>query len=253
MASSRLMVPSRIPLMHWQPAMTRRSQRTRPSRVAASARVVVAGQPQVVAGLPRLAGDDRAGRAEVLPGRGRGGQDGRRIPLAVEEELDDVLPRPPGVVEVGGRLVPLGELAVDPGDGQQGLPAHVLAHGHVDMGVGVDLDDPGRALGPLQVAPGPVDGLGHACQQHGALLRVSVRIVSTRGSVGGRSASDGRSAAHGSAGSTSAPSARAAVVTVGPARRVSTTQVSLLPPPCDELTTREPARRATRVRPPRVT
>ena len=34
---------------------------------------------------------------------------------------------------------------------------------------------------------------------------------------------------------------------------VSTIQVSLLPPPWDELTTREPGRRATRVRPPRVT
>jgi hypothetical protein len=34
---------------------------------------------------------------------------------------------------------------------------------------------------------------------------------------------------------------------------VSTTQVSLLPPPWDELTTRDPGWRATRVRPPRVT
>src|SRR6185369_13206455 len=30
-------------------------------------------------------------------------------------------------------------------------------------------------------------------------------------------------------------------------------QVSLLPPPCDELTTKDPLRNATRVRPPRVT
>ena len=30
----------------------------------------------------------------------------------------------------------------------------------------------------------------------------------------------------------------------------SSTQVSLLPPPCDELTTSEPLRMATRVRPP---
>lgn len=33
----------------------------------------------------------------------------------------------------------------------------------------------------------------------------------------------------------------------------STTKVSLLPPPCEELTTSEPLRSATRVRPPRVT
>ena len=39
MASSRLMVPSRIPWMRWHPAMTRRSHRTRPSRVSASARL----------------------------------------------------------------------------------------------------------------------------------------------------------------------------------------------------------------------
>src|SRR6187551_364049 len=32
-----------------------------------------------------------------------------------------------------------------------------------------------------------------------------------------------------------------------------TIQVSLLPPPCDELTTKDPLRRATRVKPPRVT
>src|SRR5204863_4176029 len=33
----------------------------------------------------------------------------------------------------------------------------------------------------------------------------------------------------------------------------STMNVSLLPPPCEELTTREPLRSATRVSPPRVT
>ena len=33
-------------------------------------------------------------------------------------------------------------------------------------------------------------------------------------------------------------------------RSSRSTQVSLLPPPCDELTTSEPARSATRVRPP---
>src|ERR1035437_4466954 len=31
---------------------------------------------------------------------------------------------------------------------------------------------------------------------------------------------------------------------------VSNTQVSLVPPPCEELTTRDPSRRATRVNPP---
>ena len=103
MASSRLMVPSRIPLMHWQPAMTRRSHGTRPSRVCGLVQVVVAGQPQVVAGLPGLAGDDRPGRAEVLAGRGQRGQDRRVVALAVEEELDDVLLGGPDVVEVLGR------------------------------------------------------------------------------------------------------------------------------------------------------
>ncbi len=34
----------------------------------------------------------------------------------------------------------------------------------------VDLHDPGRALGAFEVPPGPVDGVGHACQQHRALL-----------------------------------------------------------------------------------
>src|SRR5262249_58824867 len=35
-----------------------------------------------------------------------------------------------------------------------------------------------------------------------------------------------------------------------PQHQTSTTQVSLLPPPCDEFTIREPSRSATRVRPP---
>ncbi len=40
------------------------------------------------------------------------------------------------------------------------------------------------------------------------------------------------------------------VQTVGDAREHQSTQVSLLPPPCDELTTSEPRRSATRVNPP---
>ena len=39
MASSRLMVPSRMPLILWQPAITRRSHWTRPSRVNVSSRL----------------------------------------------------------------------------------------------------------------------------------------------------------------------------------------------------------------------
>ena len=148
-----------------------------------------------------------------------------------------------------------------------GSQPDVLADRHVHVGVGVDLDDPGRALGPLQVAPGPVDGLGHACQQHGWLLpfvgsawrrRVGVggpggvrRLGPLVGAVGGRCPAG--PAARRRATLDPAARGRRQAGPGGAVTRVSTTQVSLLPPPWDELTTREPGRRATRVSPPRVT
>ncbi len=199
--------------------------------------VVVAVEPQVVAGLPGLTGDDRPGGAEVLAGGGQRGQDRRIVAFAVEEELDDVLLGRPDVVGVLGRVVPLGELGVDPGNGEQRLPADVLAHRHVHVRIGVDLDDAGRALGPLQVSSRPVDRLGHACEQHRAtpflVFRHVVPVLRFRHHRSGPSA-------RGCSSNGLNPSA-------------STTQVSLLPPPCDELTTRDPSRRATLVRPPRVT
>ena len=260
-ASSRLMVPSRMPWMHWHPAITRRSQRTRPSRRSRLRQQVVAGEPQVVDRLPRLAGDHRTGGAEIGPSGGQGRQDRRVVPFTVQEELDDVLLGGPGVVGTRRRLVALGELRIDAGDGQERLPSDVLADRQVHVGVGVDLDDPRRPLGPFQVSPGPVHGLGHSCQQHRPAPSVLefIRVPGDPAPVGGDPVAPGAGSRGGPTRDLLRPddSARWAHArprsVSGGSPAGSTTQVSLLPPPWDEFTTSDPSRRATRVSPPRVT
>ena len=241
--------------MHWHPAMTRRSQRTRPSRVSASAEVVVAGQPQVVARLPRLAGDDRPGRAQVLPGGGEGGQDRRVVALAVEEELDDVLLGGPGVVGVrrpsGSARRTRSRRRRWPGAAPSRRPRPPAGRRGRRCG-------PGRS-GPC---PRPVPGGGppsrrprpcvRAASSHSCLPRDPPVPSSSPRCRGTRSASTPSPAPT----APSAPSRSAVTPAPRRARRrtgESTTQVSLLPPPWDELTTSDPLRRATRVRPPRVT
>ena len=80
----------------------------------------------------------------------------------------------------------------------------------IELQVQIDADEARHVLGALDVARHPVDGIGHAAQQRPGLTASCM------------------------------PSAALA----------ASTQVSLLPPPCEEFTTSDPLRSATRVRPP---
>ena len=107
-------------------------------------------------------------------------------------------------------------LGIAAGDGDQRLPVSLGEPGQVSDGLGVGAHDAGGVFGTFEVAGCPVDVVGDSRQQHGQL------VPCTAGWSGS---------------STSA----------------STIHVSLLPPPCDELTISESLTRATRVSPPAVT
>jgi len=170
-----------------------------------------------------------------------------------QEELDDVrlgcrtrfrsaAPAP------GHDRVALHELLLEACDRQEGRPTDVLADRQVDVRVPVDEHDAGHVLGPLEVAAGPVERLGRSAEQglaHGWHLSIEnpfdrhgyCAISMPAASAGSHSlrSSAMSDARWGIGGSAIAP---------------STTQVSLLPPPCEEFTMSEPSGLATRVSPP---
>src|SRR5690625_3850375 len=102
----------------------------------------------------------------------------------------------------------------------QRLPAKIHLARQVEQQVAVDVDQAGGVLGTLEIAGEPVQIAGDSGQhdQDSFVLRADLRGCVSAGA---------------------------------PTR--STIQVSLLPPPCEEFTTREPLTRATRVKPPVVT
>src|SRR5262249_6457829 len=91
--------------------------------------------------------------------------------------------------------------------------------GKVEHQVQIDVDEPRHVLGSLDIAAHPVNRIGDTAQ-HCCCPRSTEIITSTSGS---------------------------SVLTCG---SPASTQVSLLPPPCDALTTSDPFFNATRVRPP---
>src|SRR5262249_46822175 len=139
-----------------------------------------------------------------------------------------------------GMVPQLAERLDGAGHGEQRLPRARHAHREVDDGVGVAPDDPRRVLGPLEVATRPVQVAGDARQQHHDTCCWWPPSARCR---------PGGGAAGGTVGGAAARLSSTLLAPTG----VSTIQVSLLPPPCEELTMSEPFRRATRVRPPAVT
>ena len=123
------------------------------------------------------------------------------------------------------------------------------------------------AVGDEEALRRVVDGLGCSSRYSSAPPVIwTQRVPGDRPRAAGRAADcrrRARAATSSRRARDSAPSSRCARrrATGGSARSISrsfdrvtaTIQVSLLPPPCDELTTSEPRRSATRVRPPGVT
>src|SRR5262249_6142944 len=167
------------------------------------------------------------------------------------DQLDQ---RPDVELHLGRRLEP------EHGEQHAGGPGRV--HGGIpEQLVQADVQDPGGVIGPLDVSPDPVQRFGVAGQHQPAPGRAP------------RSAWPGRPVARlgrplcccccccwpkvssgpsslaelvaGPRASAPVPSSRTA-----PSLRAASTQVSLLPPPWEEFTTRLPAGSATRVRPP---
>ena len=101
--------------------------------------------------------------------------------------------------------------------------------GQVEHEVESHLDEARNVLGPLDVAAHPVDRVRDAAEHD--LLPRSAALERSGGSA---------------RGSMKSPVIRLVRESV----RQATTQVSLLPPPCDEFTTSEPGLSATRVSPP---
>src|SRR5581483_10591132 len=120
------------------------------------------------------------------------------------------------------RVVVLEEAVEVARGAHQGLPLLLGPRREVEREVQVDVDEAGDALGALDVAPDPVDRVGGAAQHFCTCcsLPAARRSVPSSAWTGGGSGS---------------------------------TQVSLLPPPWEELTTSDPFLSATRVSPPGCT
>src|SRR5581483_8238843 len=163
---------------------------------------------------PHLGGDHFADGAGVFAGGAEAGDDGIGIVPVEGQEVDDVV--------LGGGLVTLGELDVVAGDIDNRLPLLVLAARRIEHEVEVDVDETRDIFRAFDVAAHPVnrirDTAEHQVGTPATWVAAPLRMWSASAAlVSGFSAS---------------------------------TQVSLLPPPCEELTTSDPFLRATRVRPP---
>lgn len=113
---------------------------------------------------------------------------------------------------------------------------------------------PDAAAGPDSAAGAPAAVLVDAVVPAGgvmAVVPVEPVVVGHQGTDGGGGVAFGSSAP--GPADRECEAASDACRALADRSEVSTTQVSLLPPPWDELTTREPARLATLVKPPRVT
>ena len=107
---------------------------------------------ELVQHSPGLAGQDRLGHPEVGVGLGDGGDDRPLVFGAGSEEVDDFL--------LAGLGVAVVESLAAPGHRQQRRPTDASCLRQVQEELGVDVHEPGRGLGPLEVPPGPVDRLG---------------------------------------------------------------------------------------------
>src|SRR6185369_11861148 len=160
--------------------------------------------------LPHLRRDDLAHRSRVLARRAQARQDRAGVLLIEGEEADDRFLRRHAVA-------PREDVAVA-GRVDERLPLLHRADRHVEDQVERHVHEARDVLRALDVAAHPVDRIGDAAQ-HCACVPIP---------EGGGTVSIAASASASSA----------------------STQVSLLPPPCEEFTTSEPSRNATRVRPP---
>src|SRR3974390_351814 len=100
---------------------------------------------------------------------------------------------------------------------------------------------------PFDVPPHPVQAVRHS-RQHARVASERLHIEITRGPACHALGPSGRRLA--SRGPSSANFSRISSSTSSPIAPSRSTHVSLLPPPCDELTTSDPLRNATRVSPP---
>src|ERR1700694_3300652 len=179
---------------------------------AAGVRRGIDQQIKFVELFPHCRGDDLANRARVLPGGADAGPDRIDVVRIEREKLDDALLR--------GRPVALLEFGGVAGNVHEGLPLLRRANRQIEHEIQVDVDETRDVLGALDVAAHPVDGIGDTTEHYRG---------TPRGTSTATSPPEGPSSSAGSSAST---------------------QVSLLPPPCDELTTNDPFVSATRVKPP---
>ena len=178
-------------------------------------------QVELVYRLPHLDRDLVADHPGVLARREDAGQDRVRVAQVEGEELGDGPAFRSLVVLVKQLLVA--------GAGEERPPVlpkvRVVVSPEIEDELQVHLEQAGDVLGALDVPAHPVEAVRDAREHH----------VGLRPGGG-----DLRSWGHGDA-------------CLGGYLSPASTQVSLEPPPCDELTTREPFLSATRVRPPGVT
>ena len=161
--------------------------------------------------LPHVGRDDLAGRAGVFAGARQAGEDRVGVLLVERQKLQDVLARGLAVAREKRLVVARGI------DQRRPLVGQLLAQ--VEREIVIDVDEPGHVLGPLDVSRHPEDRVRHSAQHRQRSLHAVPAGVRSR---------------------------RAALRLPW----LTSTQVSLLPPPCELLTIIEPWRNATRVSPP---
>ena len=189
-----------------------------------------------VQALPHLRRDRLPGAASVPPCGGHRAHDGAGVVAVEREDASDG----------GGGRTAAGTVGTDAHDLEQRSAGGGLVDPPVlEQQVVVHVEDPGGVLGPLVVAPHPVEGLGDAAQ-HGPALDccccAAPSVLRPRptaaASVGGRDHT--------------APGWRAPAATSRSSASPDgmSTHVSFEPPPWLEFTTRLPSCNATRVSPP---